>query len=160
MTKFSLFLPQTCRGKMHLLQITSMSGMIIGRLWMHHLTRGWMGMKICRGSMGECSTCGITIIDYKPRCLISLEFTQMTFLGTLQWIPLCWIWERALSTSSLQWQTWTSKIQTIHYGFHISCPFFLLICFLSISCFVHWSWSFFVNFVGSPQICPIWSHEA
>jgi len=89
------------------------------------------------GSMGKCSMCGIIILDYKPKCPISLEFTWMTFLGTLQWIPSCWIRKRASFTSSLQSQTWTSKIQTKHCGFHISYPFFLLICFLSVSYFAH-----------------------
>jgi hypothetical protein len=41
--KFSMFFPQTSRGKRHLLQIISMSGTIIRRLWMHHLRRGLWG---------------------------------------------------------------------------------------------------------------------
>ncbi len=40
--KFSMFFPQTSRGKRHLLQIISMSGTIIRRLWMHHLRRGFV----------------------------------------------------------------------------------------------------------------------
>ncbi len=39
-TKFYMSFPQTSKGKRHLLQITSMSGTITGRLWMHHLRRG------------------------------------------------------------------------------------------------------------------------
>jgi hypothetical protein len=39
-TKFSMFLPQTGKGRRHLLPITSMNGTIIGRLWMHHLRKG------------------------------------------------------------------------------------------------------------------------
>jgi hypothetical protein len=141
-TKYFISFPQSNRGRKHLLQITSMSGTIIGRLWMHHLRRGWTQMKICKGLVGECFMCGTTTIGYKPRCLISLEFIRMTSLDTLQWIPSCWILEKALSTSSPQWQTWTSKIQTKHCGFQTSYPFFLLIYFLSISWFVHWSWNF------------------
>jgi hypothetical protein len=46
-------------------------------------------MKIYRNSMGQCSMFGTTTIGYKSRCLISLEFIQMTILSTLQWIPSC-----------------------------------------------------------------------
>jgi hypothetical protein len=66
----------------------------------------------------------------------------MTSLGTLQWIPSCWIQKKALSTSSLQWQTWTSKIQTKHYGFQSSNPFLPLVCYFfnSLLCASNWSY--------------------
>ncbi len=40
-------------------------------------------MNISRGSMGEYSMCGTTTTGYKPGCLIFLEFTHVTSLGTL-----------------------------------------------------------------------------
>jgi hypothetical protein len=110
-----------------------------------------MQMKICRGSPGECFVCGMTTIDYKPRCLISQKFAHMTSLGTLQWIPSYWIWKRAMSTSSLQWQTWTSIINIKHYEFQNSSPFLLSILFLSTSVFVHWSWSFLSILLKPPK---------
>jgi hypothetical protein len=71
------------------------------QLWMHQVKRGWTRMKICKGSMGEFVMCGTTTIGYKLVCLTSIKFTHITSLGTLQWIPSCWIWKRASSTSSL-----------------------------------------------------------
>jgi len=81
-TKFYMFLPQIGRVRRHLLQITSMSGTMIGRLWMHHLRRGWMWMKIYKGSMGECFVFGMVTIVYKHGCLLYLKFIHMTSLGT------------------------------------------------------------------------------
>jgi hypothetical protein len=58
---------------------------------MHHLKKGWTQMKISKGSMGECSMCGTITTDNKLGCLTFQKFTYMTSLGTLQWIPSCWI---------------------------------------------------------------------
>ncbi len=52
-TKCFMSLPRTKRGRRNLLHITSMSGTFIGRLWMHHLRKRSMRMKICKGSLGE-----------------------------------------------------------------------------------------------------------
>ncbi len=98
-------------------------------------------MKICRGSLGECSLCGTITIGYKLGCLIFQKFTYMTSLGTLQWIPSCWIQKRASSTSSLQWHTWTINIHNKHYRIQSFGFFLLSIWFFLNFIFVHWSWS-------------------
>jgi hypothetical protein len=135
-----------------------MSGMIIRRPWMQNLRRGRIRMKIFRGSIGECFMCGMATIGYKPKCLQFLEFTRMTFLGTLQWIPSCWIWERVSSTSSLQWQTWTSIIQLNTMNFKV--PFICYYSFVSLcSLFCALKLKLSMNFVSTLQVQRIWSHE-
>ncbi len=88
-TKCSLSFPRIGRGRRNLLQIISTSGTFIGRLQMHHLKKHSMQMKICKGSMGECSLCALVTINSKLGCLTSQEFTRMTSLGTLQRILSC-----------------------------------------------------------------------
>ncbi len=77
-TKFSMSFPQTSRGRRHLLHITSMNGMVIGRLWIHHLRMAWTWMEICKGLVGECLKCGMTTIGYKHGCFTFVKFTHMT----------------------------------------------------------------------------------
>ncbi len=109
--------------------------------------------------MAECSMCGMASVGYKHGCITSLEFTRMTFHGTLQWIPSCWLW-----TEPRPPLHWNDKHAQVRFKLNIVNFKVLFISYYSSVSLYSLLYALvsklYMNFVSTFHVYRIWSHEA
>jgi hypothetical protein len=149
-----------------------MSGIIIGRPWIHHLKKGWTWMKIYRGSMGECSMCGMATIGYKFGCLISLKFIHMTSLSNCSGFhhigyerrphPLCHYYDKheqvRFKLNNMDFKILVLSIFFLFLAFYIEVEVFYQFCFNPPSMLNLITWSLVWSMVSSASKASAWFH--